>query len=241
LAYPGGYCAVSKWTKPKTQENKATPATEDSNDNDDASFGPGDILLHEHVKDVVNKVEFFADKCGVGEKLRAALVRAAELHDLGKWDERFQTMLDPQRDPRLPPLGKSKSPDSPAGRRVRRKYAGYPANARHELWSVALVDAGQLIAGGEVSDLIRYLIGTHHGHGRPLAPFWEDTETVTARNNGSAITAEDVTQFMAFGSGWVDTFWALNRRYGYWGLAYLEAILRRADCVASKEEEQARE
>jgi CRISPR-associated endonuclease/helicase Cas3 len=64
---------------------------------------------------------------------------------------------------------------------------------------------------------------------------------VTARYEGTTIAAQDVTRFVAFGSGWVDTFWALNRRYGFWGLAYLEAILRRADCVASREEEQSRE
>lgn len=236
-AYPGGCCAVSKWAKPK-QENRAKPATEDSNDEDSASFGPGDIGLSQHVKHVVDKVEIFADKCGLDESFRNTLIRSAELHDLGKWDARFQVMLDPQRDPNKPPLGKSKSPDSPAGRLARREYARYPADARHEFWSVALIDAGNLVTEHEFGGLIRYLIGTHHGHGRALAPFWEETESVIAKHNGSAITANDVTRFMAFGSGWADTFWALNRRYGYWGLAYLEAILRRADCVASREEEE---
>ena len=237
VPYSDAVCAVSRWAKPEDRK-KPAPTQEDSNDDDSASFTEDEIELERHVRDVVSKVRLFAEKCGLDAPLRQALVRAAELHDLGKWDARFQEMLDPRRDPNLAPLAKSKGRGSPAERSLRRQYARYPEDARHEFWSVALAEEGGLLVGNEFRDLIQYLIGTHHGYGRPMTPFWTETDTVTAGYDGRKITAREVTRFMEFGSGWVDTFWSLNRRYGYWGLAYLEAILRRADCVASREEEE---
>jgi CRISPR-associated endonuclease/helicase Cas3 len=87
-------------------------------------------------------------------------------------------------------------------------------------------------------DLTLHLIGTHHGHGRPLAPFWRDAETIEVEIDGQHCVLSDAYQLGRFDSGWVDQFWRLNRSYGWWGLAFLEALLRRADCMVSREEQE---
>lgn len=229
--------AVSRWfhAKPKG----AAPAAEDSNEDSDSLTV--DVSLREHTDDVVDRAQRFAAGCGLSAELSEAIRRAAELHDLGKWDNRFQIMLAPGRDPDGEPLAKGQGRASQAERRRRREFAQYPRDARHEFWSVALAEDGELLRNDALADLIAYLIGTHHGYGRPLAPYWKDDESVTAMVDGKLINCTNAARFASFGSGWVDSFVALNRRYGLWGLAYLEAILRRADCVASKEEEQRHE
>lgn len=49
---------------------------------------------------------------------------------------------------------------------------------------------------------------------------------------------DGVPRLGALGSGWATLFWKLTRRYGAWGLAYLEALLRLADWLQSAEELQ---
>ena len=69
---------------------------------------------------------------------------------------------------------------------------------------------------------------------------WSDDSPhfrVAAEHNGTRLEGSSGCEQAELGSGWTERFWRLNKRYGYWGLAYLEAILRRADCVQSRKEE----
>ena len=100
--------------------------------------------------------------------------------------------------------------------------------------------ASGLLSEAHDRDLVLHLIGTHHGCGRPFFPVWDDEPgfTVLVEAEGKSFETSSGKELARIDSGWVDRFALLNRRYGYWGLAYLEAILRRADCMQSRREEQ---
>jgi CRISPR-associated endonuclease/helicase Cas3 len=183
--------------------------TDDSEEGDETSLREGlegKIWLDEHMGRVAERARRFLEACGLNGDTGAAVERAAALHDVGKEDYRFQLML-----------GNTGDRCVAKGDGGRRRDHGYPKGARHEFASVA--------EAGCDSELALYLIGTHHGHGRPFAAVWKD----------EGLAAE----LARIGSGWTERFWAMNRRYGWWGLAYLEALLRKADWMVSAEEERA--
>jgi CRISPR-associated endonuclease/helicase Cas3 len=213
---------------------------DETDEEDTSSFVEKEITLSAHAEGVVAKTRQFAAGCGLSEALAADLAIAARLHDIGKSDKRFQALLDPRRrDPDGELLAKGKPCDSRAEFRRRRDRAGYPEGARHEFVSVAIAAAARSWTACD-RDLVLYLIGTHHGYGRPFPPVWLDPENpeICALVDGEAAFARSAHELARLDSGWPDRFWSLTRRYGWWGLAYLETILRRADCVRSREEQE---
>ena len=56
--------------------------------------------------------------------------------------------------------------------------------------------------------------------------------------NGHLLSAPANHQLWRLTSGWTDLHWRLVRRYGYWGLAYLEALFRLADGARSAQEQR---
>jgi len=93
------------------------------------------------------------------------------------------------------------------------------------------------------SELVLYLVGAHHGHGRPCFPpvCWPDPATAFKLDLGEgSVTARQGLELQRLDSGWIELFERLNTRYGPWGLARMEAVLRLADHRQS-EWEQARE
>ena len=96
-------------------------------------------------------------------------------------------------------------------------------------------------------DLLLHLIGMHHGHCRPFAPVVIDQPDelesleVDLRPAGIAITVPGAERnewppLHRIDSGVAERFWRLVRRYGWWGLAWLEAIFVFADHRTSEAE-----
>ncbi len=118
---------------------------------------------------------------------------------------------------------------------------GYPKGERHEFVSVRLFEeAVRAEDDSQPHDLVRFLIGTHHGHGRAFVPVTKDRKPVEVALNhdGQQLIVCSDHRLYCLDSGWVDLFWRMVRRYGWWGLAYLEALLITADHLVSAQEQR---
>jgi CRISPR-associated endonuclease/helicase Cas3 len=149
------------------------------------------------------------DKLGLDNPLMEALVLAAKPHDCGKnrpvW-QRYACNAGTE------PVAKS------------RKYlhgralGGY----RHEFGSLLeAAEDGETRRHAE-ADLILHLIAAHHGWARP------HFERNAADNTRSTSVNEEATAEA------MRRFGRLQQRFGRWGLAWLESLLRCADIAASK-------
>jgi CRISPR-associated endonuclease/helicase Cas3 len=208
---------------------------------DETSLLGAAVALGEHLAGVARWTGRTCESLGLAENLRAPLVRAAELHDLGKVDWRFQYPLYGD-EPGVEPLAKSGRQFDCARERVIREWAGLPHGFRHEFVSVALVHtAADRLLGGlprEQRGLVEYLVGTHHGRGRPFPPVVPETkpEPVSLNWEGCVLTADANHGLWRLDAGWAEQFWGLIGRHGPWGLAFLESVLRLADGARSAEE-----
>ncbi len=222
----------------------STDTPEDPVDDSDESTFVGRITLADHTAHVRRVAASFVDPAGLRGALAGDLDIAAAYHDPGKSDPRFQAMLygGREREPSEPVLAKS-GPRSAGARRRAAALAGWPRGARHEFVSAALL-AGSQAARARSADweLVQHLVGAHHGFGRPFPPLVRDPHPVelAVAFGGECLSASSDHGLYRLDSGWADRFWQLVERYGYWGLAFLEALLRRADCVASRWEEEGR-
>ena len=187
------------------------------------------VLLADHNAAVAARAEALADGIGIESMPATALTEAGAWHDVGKNDARFQRLLwrgDPNGREALAKSG-GRSTSLAA---VRRAWAdaGLPAGWRHELASAAAYWEQTEPDGveRELRDLVTRLVGTSHGRGRPL--FDHDPANAGPGHVGA------LKELVGEGE-WESLIARTDRQWGHWGTAYLEALLRAADCMISME------
>lgn len=213
---------------------------------DHSSLFTRNVSLAGHSRGVEYWARSFAERCGLPAALVEALSLAGWLHDVGKADPRFQCWLHDGdevrqlRDTKV--LAKSAlNPRDHAARRRARERAGYPGGGRHELQSLALIkDHAGLRARVQDFDLVLHLVASHHGYCRPLPPAIPDLKPVEValQHGNDQLEASSEPIWSQLDSGIPDRFWSLIERYGWFGLTWLEALLRLADHHRSDLENQ---
>jgi CRISPR-associated endonuclease/helicase Cas3 len=201
--------------------------------------------LEEHSREVEAKAGEFAKQVGLPQPLVEDIVLAAFLHDAGKADLRFQAWLN-YGNPLVTAMRPPKMVLAKSGRvlpKNAREKSGLPEGWRHEAFSVRLAMTHARFLQAHDPDLVLWLIGTHHGLGRPFFPHEDpldskDRMIPAILDLDQSVPAGVGPQALGFdwkGLDWVGLFERLKWRYGVWELARLEAIVRLADHRASEE------
>lgn len=202
--------------------DSATPATPrfwlwlerpESAGTDGHRMSGASVLLKDHTHDVETHARAIVAKLKLPAPLADCVVLAARLHDLGKRRRHWQRSIGNDVASRV--LAKP-------GRELHPRDIGEPY--RHEFGSLrdATTDAQLRALSAEQRDLVLHLIAAHHGRARPHFPTAETFDPEATLAEAQTIAAEVPLRFAR-----------LQRRFGRWGLAYLESLLRAADYAAS--------
>lgn len=242
--HPSGEGLVLRGSKPlETLRGEGEEPHDFSDEDDSSSSGTVGVGLVSHMEGVSDLAMDFAASCHLPADLTEAVRSAARLHDLGKADPRFQALLrggNPWAGGEL----LAKSGNMPQGTQAYMracKAAGYPVGMRHELLSIRLAESAPELLPKDpgLRELVLHLLGSHHGHCRPFAPvvFDDKQVPVSLHVQESLMVYSGHTRMERIDSGASERFWDMAHRHGWWGLAYLEAILRLADHRRSELEE----
>lgn len=189
---------------------------------DATAASPRPITWAHHTEDVVQRAATIVANLGLPSDLCSAITLAAELHDLGKQREIWQRSIGNPN----PENWYAKSGKPVGGPRWRgRRLSAY----RHELGSLLdMLDdtkphAAKLAElSDEMQEVVLHLVAAHHGYSRPHFPAdGYDYEGHSVETN-QVVAMEAMRRYAR-----------LQRRFGRWGLAYLESLLRAADWSAS--------
>jgi CRISPR-associated endonuclease/helicase Cas3 len=171
--------------------------------------------LEEHQSFAERYARGIGDRVGLQTHHVDLLALAAVLHDEGKRAERWQRAFGAPKDKR--PLGKT------TNRPIQSILAGY----RHELGSLTYAERDSRVAAlsPEDRDLVLHMIAAHHGYARPIL-----------RTDGCDVAPPSALVERAREIAL--RFSRLEKRWGPWGLAWWETLLRAADQGASRENDE---
>ena len=226
LPHPAGGIALQGSQRiPKYTDSAGTLTSED-----DSYSATVRVRLDDHLEGVERWARRIGEGAGLPGPVAADVALAARLHDVGKADPRFQLWMHGGNPWTVGPPLLAKSD------RTRTRSSG----CRHELLSVRMIENSGLLESAHDKDLVLHLVASRHGHCRPFAPVAADGEPVEVEETilGRPMSACTDTKLERLDSGVPERFWRLARRYGWWGLAYLEALMRVADHRCSAEEQQ---
>jgi len=151
-----------------------------------------------------------------------ALIISAALHDEGKQASRWQRAFKAPRDARKfnlrEPLAKTSGP-------IDQTLLG---GFRHEFGSLRFVeqDAAFMLLPADWQEFVLHLVAAHHGQARPVIATCgcEDAPQSLLEERACAVALR---------------FARLQKRWGPWGLAWWEALLRAADQRVSRDNDSA--
>lgn len=174
--------------------------------------------LDAHLRSTESFAARLTDRLGLREGFgdEAAAVRlAARWHDQGKARQVWQRSIGNYKFNQGVVLAKSEK-SLPAAELTR---------YRHEFGSLLDVaqDAEFTALSDPSRDLVLHLIAAHHGRARPHFPPEESFDPDHPSADAGRVAQEVPRRFAR-----------LQRRYGRWGLAYLESLVRAADALASQ-------
>ena len=200
-----------------------TDTTDDDSDvRQEWTPSQGAVYLEDHQHDVAERTKKIAESVGLREEFTQDIIFAAEHHDDGKADSRFQTMLGGAQSDK--PLAKSA---------VRTRQEIWVS--RHEQMSVALVATSRAAGELECSDLALRIIGCSHGHGRNSFQHTDQTLLGECAVHSHQDTLQQQAHELFLTGRWDELMENTDREYGPYTTAYLEALERAADAQISRE------
>lgn len=246
--HPGG--GVILFARPAAAVSRSAEYDLFADEDELSSYGGRQVALSEHSEHVCMTAGKLAESC-LPPEFHEPVRRAGYLHDLGKMDRRFQVLLRCGDELAVTkqdePIAKSQfAPLSPARRNAIREACGIPSGFRHEMLSLQILQHDEsLIGDTDARDLVLHLVASHHGHARPFGPVSPDPDPPEIAGmlkdipvRLPSLVRKSMPPPYRADSGVAERFWRLVRRHGWWGLAYLEAVLRLGDWYASSQEEK---